>query len=269
MGDGRVSRLNEIELAIARAWPADETVDIGGWLWRCSGGGFGRANSVATLGGPPGDVDTALREIEQRYEAAGQTSLIQVTDASLPPDIGQLLTDRGYVASETNATLLADLGVMPVGNSPSDLDDVEISDTATADWIATYGSVLSPARLASAPRILARVPSPRRMIGVRRAGQMVATVLLVADGPIGVIECVATLAGARRTGAARSAMHTAIAEARRLNLRSIALSMVAANAPARHLYTSLGFVDIGRNRYFERNGGVANRRTAGSENNCG
>lgn len=252
MGAADLAMLIEVERAIARAWPADEAIEIEGWLWRCSGGGFGRANSVATLGGPPTDVDAALADIERRYAAAGQPSLIQVTDASLPSDLCRRLADRGYTTSEINATLLLDLTAMPAMAGPAEVDGVEIADSATAEWTQTYGMVLSPARLASAPRILARVPRPRRMIGVRRDHQLTATVLLVADGPIAVVECVATRTEARRTGAARMAMAAAITEARRLGARSVALGMVAANAPARALYTGLGFIEVGRNRYFSR-----------------
>jgi GNAT superfamily N-acetyltransferase len=245
--------LGDIERAIARAWPADETSPIGGWLWRSSGGGYGRANSVATLG-CPGDVGAAIEEVEARYWARRQPALIQVTDASEPRDLGQRLLSRGYRVSDENATLVRRLeprsGAVH-GSARGDLS-VEISEDATADWLGTYGTVLDDSRRASAPRILARVPWPRRLIGVRRAGCHCATTLLVADGPIAVVECVATRAEARRSGAARLAMDVAIEQARDLGAGIMALGMVAANQPARGLYEGLGFVEVGRSRYFER-----------------
>src|SRR5947207_3058700 len=42
-------RLLAIERAAVAAWPALETADIDGWLWRYSGGGSQRANSVSAL----------------------------------------------------------------------------------------------------------------------------------------------------------------------------------------------------------------------------
>ena len=42
-------RLLAIERAAVRAWPAGETRDVDGWLWRYSGGGSQRANSVSAL----------------------------------------------------------------------------------------------------------------------------------------------------------------------------------------------------------------------------
>ena len=35
-----------MERAAARAWPALEAIDVDGWVWRASGGGSRRANSV-------------------------------------------------------------------------------------------------------------------------------------------------------------------------------------------------------------------------------
>ena len=252
MGEPPKPTLIEIERAIARAWPADEVVDIGGWLWRGSGGGFGRANSVATLGGPPADIDAAISEVERRYRACRQPVLFQVTEASLPADLGARLLARGYANSETNATLLLDLAAAPPSPAVTPADGVETATSAGAGWVDTYATVLSAERRASAPRILARVPEPRRMIGVRRDGQHLATVLVVADGPIAVVECVATRPEARRMGIARVAMEAAIAEARALGATSVALGMAATNTAARALYTGLGFVEVGGNSYFRR-----------------
>jgi N-acetylglutamate synthase len=246
--------LLEAERAIARAWPPDEARPFAGWLWRASGGGFGRANSVATLGAPPADIDGAIDEIEALYRGRRLTPVFQVTDASLPGDLEQRLTRRGYINSEINATLATALGAeAAMSRSPATAPlKVEIDDAAGPDWIETYAATLVGDRRLSAPRILARVPRPRRMIGVRNRGVHIATVLVVADGPIAVIECVATRPEARRTGAARFAMLTALDQARLLGSTSIALGVVAANAPARALYASLGFEPIGQNRYFSR-----------------
>jgi N-acetylglutamate synthase len=41
--------LRRIERLHVRAWPAFETAEIDGWLWRYSGGGSQRANSVSTV----------------------------------------------------------------------------------------------------------------------------------------------------------------------------------------------------------------------------
>ena len=42
-------KLVAIERAAVAAWPALQTADVDGWLWRYSGGGSQRANSVSAL----------------------------------------------------------------------------------------------------------------------------------------------------------------------------------------------------------------------------
>lgn len=246
--------LRSVEAAIAAAWPADETRAIGGWLWRASGGGYGRANSVATLG-CPGDVEAAIDEVEALYQARSAPVLIQVTDASEPADLSQRLASRGYRVGDENATMVLDLGgAVPRPVVENSAFEIETTAEATADWIETYATVLDTSRRASAPRILARVPRPCHMIGVRRDGRHIATVLLIVSGPIAVVECVATRSEARRSGAGRVGMEVAIETARRAGARRVALSMVANNGPARRLYEALGFVEVGRNRYLRNEG---------------
>jgi hypothetical protein len=59
--------LAQIEAAAVRAWPALETADIDGWLWRYASGGSLRANSVSTLSFRGVDLDAAVRDAERRY----------------------------------------------------------------------------------------------------------------------------------------------------------------------------------------------------------
>ena len=57
----------------------------------------------------------------------------------------------------------------------------------------------------------------------------------------------------RRCGVAQALMRTAIAEARRRSLPSIVLEVAVDNEAANNLYSSLGFVTVGRRaRYYNR-----------------
>ena len=79
--------------------------------------------------------------------------------------------------------------------------------------------------------------------------------LCVALGPIARIKCVATLAGARRTGAAEAVMHTAMSWAKSAGARRVALGVTEANGPARQLYAKLGFTLAGRYHIRARSSG--------------
>ena len=74
-----------------RAWPAFETADIHGWLWRYSGGASQRANSVSTVDFAGGDPAAALDEVEARYRARNAIVRFHTYDLSAPAGIADLL----------------------------------------------------------------------------------------------------------------------------------------------------------------------------------
>jgi ribosomal protein S18 acetylase RimI-like enzyme len=79
--------------------------------------------------------------------------------------------------------------------------------------------------------------------------ETVATALTVINGPVAVIECVATHVEARRTGAGSAVMRAVLAEARVAGARLAALGVVTANLPAMGLYSRLGFAPFGGYHY--------------------
>ena len=82
-------RLLAIERAAVAAWPAGETADIGGWLWRSSGGGSQRANSVSALTFEGSDVEAAIAEAETRYRARSAAPMFQICDVNAPVDLDE------------------------------------------------------------------------------------------------------------------------------------------------------------------------------------
>jgi ribosomal protein S18 acetylase RimI-like enzyme len=232
--------LADIERAMVRAWPAKETAPIGGWLWRYSSGGSGRANSVACLDGPGLDVDAAIDEAEAQYRAVGAPARFQVTDVAMPGDLGRRLAVRGYRPYDACTTLALSLRE-PLAMS----DDVVVEHGMSPAWFDVYASTVTPDRARNNPPILARIPQPCGFVTLRREGRAAATVLVVVDQSIAIIECVATAADARRQGAARTAVLGALAYGQSLGATVGALSAVATNLPAQALYRSLGFRQVG------------------------
>ena len=88
--------LTRIERLHVRAWPALESADINGWLWRYSGGGSKRANSVSTVDFSGNNPMLALDEVEARYRARNATAQVHTYDLSAPTAIAELLQGRGY-----------------------------------------------------------------------------------------------------------------------------------------------------------------------------
>jgi len=238
--------LRRIERLHVRAWPAFETADIHGWLWRYSGGGSQRANSVSTVDFSGSDPAAALDEVEARYRARNAIVRLHTYDLSVPSGIEDLLQQRGYGAGETTLTMAKTVAA----SDPS--DDVEVAAVPTAEWQEVYVGALSESRRSVNARILSAVPQPCGFFSCRRAGQVISTGLCVADDDLAVIECMATRTEARRQGGADAVLRSLEAWAAERGVKTLALQAVTVNKAAIPLYSRVGFAPVATNRFWEK-----------------
>jgi GNAT superfamily N-acetyltransferase len=233
-----------IERLHVRAWPALETAEIGGWLWRRSGGGSNRANSVSTVRFAGADVDAALDAAEARYRARGAPARVSVYDLSEPAGLNERLSARGYRNDETTVTMVKPLARRdpPAG--------VEISDAPGDDWREIYLGAITENRRAINAEILKSIPQPRAFFACKRDGRVISTGLGVADGGVAAIECMTTYSGARRQGGAQAVLAAIEHWAGSRGVLTLALQAVAANAPAIALYRGFGFEPVATNRFW-------------------
>ena len=230
-----------IEQAAVRSWPALETADIDGWLWRYASGGSLRANSVAALAFTGASVDAAIAEAERRYRAKGAPCRFTIADVSEPGALDLRLEALGYARSEDHVTMAKEVAVaaaMP--------GDMEPSGDPTPEWLGVYLSGVSADRKAIAPTILAGLPAPRIFLACRRAGAVVGSGLTIPDGELASVQCMATLASARRQGCARAVLSAIEAHAAGRGCRHLYLQTECANTAAVALYESFGFRVAGR-----------------------
>jgi N-acetylglutamate synthase len=236
-----------MERAAARAWPAVATVDVEGWLWRGSGGGSRRANSVLPLAFGDGDCEAAIDAIEALYRKHKLRCYFQVSSIAQPPDLDSLLERRGYVFEEPVLLLAKHLAITK-GTEAS--PEVAITSEPTPAWLEVYLATVDAARQAAVPATLARVPAQRAFFVVRRNGEPVATALcVVSPDAIAIVECVATVTARRRSGAAGDIMTALEAWAAAAGATTIALQVVESNTPARALYAQRDYRRAGRYHY--------------------
>jgi ribosomal protein S18 acetylase RimI-like enzyme len=124
--------------------------------------------------------------------------------------------------------------------------DVEPSSDPTPEWLAVYLSGVSADRKAIAPTILAGLPLPRTFLACRRGGSVVGSGLTIPDGELASVQCMATLASARRQGCARVVLRAIEAQAAARGCRRLYLQTECANVAAVTLYESFGFRIAGR-----------------------
>jgi ribosomal protein S18 acetylase RimI-like enzyme len=240
-----VDDLRGIERAHVKAWPALETAIIEGWLWRYSGGGSQRANSVSTLDFTGYDAAAALDEVEARYRAKGSPARLHTFDLSAPRNIAELLATRGYGQGDATQTMMKP--VAPARHPP----DVDIAQRATTEWHEIYLAAVTENRRVINARIIETIPRPCAFFTCRR-DNAISTALSVVDGRFAVIECVATRSDFRRAGGARAVLAALECWAREQGAAMLGLQVDAANAPAVSLYRSLGFTAVATNRFWVR-----------------
>ena len=238
-----------LERLHVRAWPAGETARLDGWLWRWSGGGSQRANSVSTIDFTGNDVHAALDRVEALYRAKSSPSQLHTYALSQPPGLVEALTERGYGPGQTTLTMLA---TAPSTVMPPDLAglSVSVTDDPSAEWLDVYLEAITESRREVNQQILRRVPDPRAFFIVRRDGRAISTALGVVDGGHCVIECVATRAGSRGQRGADLAVRALMIWAASLGAHTIGLQVVHDNQAAITLYRRLGFVPVCDNQFW-------------------
>jgi N-acetylglutamate synthase len=239
--------LRRLERLHVRAWPASETARIDGWLWRWSGGGSQRANSVSTIDFSGNDMAAALDRVEERYRAKGSPSQVHTFDLSRPAGLPELLIARGYGAGETTLTMLATAGPATIAAPAFDAD---VSDEPAPEWLDVYLEAISKSRRTVNRSILRRIPDQRAFFTVRRGGRVISCALGVVDGGQAVAECVATRQDSRGQRGADSAMRALMTWAASLGAHTVGLQVVEVNQPAIALYRRLGFHPVCVNRFW-------------------
>lgn len=237
-----------IERLHVRAWPASETAGIDGWLWRWSGGGSQRANSVSAIDFIGNDMPGALDQVEARYRAKGSPSQVHTFDLSRPVGVPALLTLRGYAMGETTLTMVATAPIF--GQSSGLMSDVAVANDPNPEWLDVYMTAISESRRAVNRQILRRIPDPRAFFSVRSAGRVISTALGVVNGGHAVAECVATREDARGRRGAETAMRALMTWAASLGAHTVGLQVVETNQPAIALYRRLGFQAACTNRFW-------------------
>ena len=233
-----------IERAAVRAWPAGETRIVDGWLWRYSGGGSQRANSVSALMYDGNDVERTIDAIEALYQEHNAPARFQVGfPLSQPDDLDQRLAARGYTIHDPVTTLLKP--VEPV-EAPA---DVTLREAPSEGWLSVYLANVTPDRRPFATAILARVPGPRVFAEAVRDGAVIATALGVFHENTVIAECVGTASAARRQGAAAAVMRSLEAWGAGLGAHTIGLQAVTTNMPAQGLYAALGYTPAATYHY--------------------
>ncbi len=243
------AELVALEQAVVRGWPALESTTIAGWIARWSSGGSVRANSVAALAFEGGDLDLALAQVAAFYRRNGGVAKFTIADVSEPAGLDKELERRGWRRSGDHVTMAkaVDAEARRTRQSTSmGRFEVDRMDRPTSAWSDVYLQGLSDNRKAVAMRLVEGIPAPRTFFLGKRDGEPIASGLSVHDGGFASVQCMATAAAARRTGAATCVLAMIEQCASESGVKHLYLQADAANGAAVALYSRVGFQVVGR-----------------------
>ncbi len=238
----------ELETIAFHAWPAKEVERLGGWYLRADGDVTRRANSVFPLDDPSLDIDDAINYVVEFYTSRKITPRFQVTSASRPKGLDEILAHAGFEKELVVAIETANLDVLVSVETDW---HVNIINSPLDEWIRGYQMVTgySDYKIAVRRGIMERISQKKSFASVSINDTIVSVGLCVVEGKWAGIFSLATHPDHRRKGLA-SAINKALATWAKLQgAETCYLQVEVDNEPALNLYHQLGFQEVYRYWY--------------------
>jgi ribosomal protein S18 acetylase RimI-like enzyme len=239
-GDSALARIEEAGLNAAQ--PREQLL-LDGWLLRFSPGKARRARSVNAIAAGAMPIDEKLALCRRWYERFQLPFIVRVTPFSQPAALDDCLDGAGFVAYDETRVMTAALADVPSGR-----DALAVREVDVATFAEMVGRLrASPPRQVDAHRQrLLDSPlraSSTRLVAYGEGGTpLVAGQVVVQDDLAGLYD-INTAAAERGRGHGRALSGRLLAAAAAMGARTAYLQVDLGNAPARRIYSSLGFVD--------------------------
>ncbi len=237
----------EILASMDGSWPSAGLSRVGPFTIREGRGGGGRVSAATRSGAlPPGGADAALDRAAAAMEALGQVPLFMIRPGD--EDIDHALQRAGYPVVDPvtiYAAPPADIaGEVPPGAVFNAFPPLAIQREIWAD------GGLGPGRIA----VMDRAMSPKTTLLGRIDDAPAGTVFISAHDGIAMIHALEVRIASRRRGLARHLVRACANWARRNDCRALTLVVTRANAPAKALYSTMGFAHAGAYHYRSKDG---------------
>ena len=243
----RVNATAEIlEPCAIAAWPARDALELGGWLLRFTDGYSHRGNSVAAIGFHGGDIHAQVALAEMAYFTRGLSPLFQITPATKPAGLEEMLIERGYLLEAPTHVMVADASNIK-GSGKDALLSME--PNAAFKSLVLSGSS-SYADGLERLEVISRIEAPCAFATIGGNGEAVSCGMCsVMDGWAG-INLMRTHPAYRRKGFASEIVASLAQWARKEGASRFYLQVEDDNKPARALYAKAGFTDAYSYRFY-------------------
>jgi N-acetylglutamate synthase len=243
--------IRQIEELTFNAWHPLQTTHYDGWILGFSNGYTRRANSVQTLYTSTLPLEAKIDYCEAQYAARGQNTVFKLTGTEQPPDLEVALIRRGYVADAHTS-----VRTCPLTNKVIDVDSsqVEIEHEVSDGWIDAFCrfSVVDERHKPTMQAMLHSIAPQAGFFRVLHAGETAALGLGVLErGYVGLFDIV-TDAQFRNRGLGRLLILNILKWAQTNGAHTTHLGVMLNNAPASHLYHKIGFREVYRYWYRQK-----------------
>ena len=234
--------IRDIEERSLNAWPAFQTLHLGGWVLRFADGYTRRANSVQPLYASSGDIEENITTCEQFYAQHDLPTIFKMTDAAQPADLDSLLESRGYTREAETSVQTLDLSQHAVSQSPNVIIDDHLRDIWARPFYELNG--VAPFPITKMMKLLHRIVPQTGYIWLDHEGDTAALGLGVYErGYLGIFDIV-TDANFRSQGFATQIVSSLLAWGMQQGAETAYLQVMKNNPAALHLYQKLGFREV-------------------------
>jgi len=232
--------VRRFEAAGFRAWPASETRYDGTWAIRLTPGHKAkRLNSVNPLDpGDLGDLDGRVARAAGLFAEHGRVLTFRMSPLS-GAKLSSYLDGKRWTSFDPSVVMGVDLAGVALDDA---VDQIPLKDVCR--FVDIAGSTHGGDDVGGLAEIIAAIVPEAGLFVRERQGTVLSTLICVHDGPLSGLFEVATAARERGSGHARQAILSALKWARLRGARTAWLQVGADNAPALHLYRSLGFSEL-------------------------
>lgn len=229
----------------ARALPAEQIQDAGGWWLRYAPGCAWWVGTVLPHGdAQPGELVRRVAAGEEFYARRGAAARFQISPPACPDGLGTLLAERGY-RRESPMSLQVASATQVLAQAPSGPLRVRVDDRPAPAWFgvwhAVHGHGIDPG---AEWAMLGRVAQPAAYACALLGDEVVAVGRAVADTGWAGVFGMATLPAARGKGAARAVLAELARWAAAHAASRMYLQVERGNQAALRLYGQAGFREV-------------------------
>lgn len=245
-------QVRRMEAVSFRSFPSTSTYFDGTWVIRLTAGHPAkRLNSVNPLDpSDHGDIEKRISIAQHRFDSFGRPLIFRLSPLA-PPELEQVLEDRGWKRFEESIVMVASLSELL---SEDVLDQVPVQDVGM--WVDTFLELSEESRehKPGLAEVIGAIEPEVGLFMLRDSdSHAVSAVRCVCDKDLAGLFDMVTSEGSRRMGHGRAAVLSALKWARSRGASTAWLQVVADNEAAISLYRSLGFWEIYRYSYRSAN----------------